>query len=69
MATLRTHPTVKRPVEDVWSVVSDAGAISAWFPLEQTSTLDGTHRHCQLIGGVLLQEDAVRGLKTHCESQ
>jgi carbon monoxide dehydrogenase subunit G len=59
MATLRTHLTIDRPADEVWSVVSDAGNISAWFPMVQTSTADGGQRHCELDGGVPLDEEIV----------
>ena len=59
MATLRTHLTIDRPADEVWSVVSDAGTISAWFPMVQTSTANGDQRHCELTGGVPLDEEIV----------
>ncbi len=59
MATLRTHLTIDRPADEVWSVVSDAGSISAWFPMVATSSLDGDTRHCELDGGVPLDEEIV----------
>jgi uncharacterized protein YndB with AHSA1/START domain len=59
VATLRSDITVDRPVEHVWSVVSDAGRISDWFPSLLTSSLAGNERHCQLEGGIPLQEEVV----------
>lgn len=59
MATLRTHITIDRPADEVWSVVSDAGSISTWFPMVQTSSAAGEDRHCQLEGGVPLDEKIV----------
>lgn len=59
MVTLRTHLTIDRPADEVWSVVSDAGNISAWFPLVQTSSADGNKRHRELNGGVPLDEEIV----------
>jgi len=59
MATLRTHLTIDRPADQVWAVVSDAGAISTWFPMVQTSTASGEDRHCTLEGGVPLEEKIV----------
>ncbi|WP_219418709.1 SRPBCC family protein [Pseudonocardia nigra] len=59
MATLRTHLTIDRPADEVWSVVSDAGNISAWFPMVKTSTASGDQRHCELDGGVPLDEEIV----------
>lgn len=43
----------------MWSVVSDAGNISAWFPMVATSTATGDHRHCTLEGDVPLEEEIV----------
>ncbi len=59
MATLRSHITIDRPAGEVWAVVSDAGAISTWFPMVQTSTATGEDRHCTLEGGVPLDEKIV----------
>jgi len=59
MATLRSHITIDRPADEVWAVVSDAGAISTWFPTVQTSTASGEDRHCTLEGGVPLEEKIV----------
>ena len=56
MATLRSDIIIDRPVEDVWSVVSDAGAISEWFPSIVTSSVTGDERHCELEGGAPLHE-------------
>ena len=59
MASLRSHITIDRPADQVWAVVSDAGAISTWFPMVQTSTASGEDRHCMLEGGVPLDEKIV----------
>lgn len=59
MATLRTHLVIDRNADDVWSVVSDAGNISAWFPSVQTSAVTGSERHCTLEGGIPLDEEIV----------
>lgn len=59
MATLRTHATIDRPVQEVWEVVSDAGNISAWFPAVETSSASGTKRQCELVGGNPLEEEIV----------
>lgn len=59
MATLRTHLTIDRPADEVWSVVSDAGNISAWFPMVQKSEASGGERHCVLDGDVPLDEQIV----------
>ncbi len=59
MATLRTHLSIDRPADEVWSVVSDAGNISAWFPMVQTSEATCQERHCMLDGDVPLDEEIV----------
>jgi hypothetical protein len=46
MATLRSHITIDRPADEVWSVVSDAGRISEWFPAVATSTASDNGRSC-----------------------
>lgn len=56
MATLRSHITVERPVDKVWAVIGDAGSISDWFPMVQTSSATGEDRHRELDGGVPLDE-------------
>lgn len=59
MTTLRTEARIDKPADKVWSVVSDAGNISAWFPLVQSSTASGEDRHCELQGGTPLDEKIV----------
>lgn len=59
MATLRTEVTIDKPADEVWAVVSDAGNISAWFPIVQTSSASGEDRHCELEGGVPLDEKII----------
>lgn len=59
MATLRTHLTIDRPADQVWSTVSDAGNISAWFPMVKTSSAEGSGRNCTLDGDVPLEEEIV----------
>ena len=59
MTTLRTHLTIKRSVDDIWSVVSDAAAIATGFPMVQTSTCGGAQRYCQLTGGIPIFEQIV----------
>lgn len=59
MATIRHHARIDAAPDEVWKVVSDAGAISTWFPLiEQSSASDGV-RHCTLQGGGELEEEIV----------
>ncbi|MDQ3454368.1 MAG: SRPBCC family protein [Actinomycetota bacterium] len=59
MATLRSDIRIDRPAGEVWSVVSDAGRISEWFPSVLTSTASGSGRSCELQGGVPLEEEIV----------
>jgi len=59
MASLRSHLMIDRPADQVWPVVSDAGNISAWFPTVLTSSADGDKRHCELDGGIPLEEEIV----------
>jgi carbon monoxide dehydrogenase subunit G len=59
MATLRSDVTIDRPAEEVWSVVSDAGRISEWFPAILTSSANGNGRSCELQGGIPLEEEIV----------
>ncbi|MPZ65995.1 MAG: SRPBCC family protein [Pseudonocardiaceae bacterium] len=59
MATLRTDITIERPVDEVWAVISDAGSISTWFPIVKTSSASGEDRHCELEGGIPLDEKIV----------
>lgn len=59
MATLRTHARIERPANEVWSAVSDAGSIAAWFPAIATSSATATTRHCELADGGALDEEIV----------
>ncbi|MFU8840632.1 MAG: SRPBCC family protein [Nitriliruptoraceae bacterium] len=59
MATVRHHTTIDRSPDEVWKVVADAGAISTWFPIIETSELDGKVRHCTVQGGGQLEEEIV----------
>jgi hypothetical protein len=56
MATLRHHAHIDRSPDDVWKVVSDAGAISRWFPGIDTSTAEGNVRRCSMGGSELSEE-------------
>lgn len=58
MATIRHHTHIGRSPDDVWKVVSDAGAISNWFPGIDTSSAEGAVRRCAM-GDVQLTEDIV----------
>jgi len=59
METLRATITIDRPADEVWGIVSDAGSISTWFPMVATSSASGEDRHCELEGGVPLDEKIV----------
>lgn len=58
MATIRHHAHIDCAPEDVWKVVSDAGAISTWFPGIDTASAEGTERRCSM-GGIELVEEIV----------
>lgn len=59
MASIRHHTTIDRAPDEVWKVVADAGAISAWFPVIEASELHGSIRRCTLQGGGQLEEEIV----------
>lgn len=56
MATIRHHAHIERSPDDVWKVVSDAGAISTWFPGIDSSSAEGTTRRCSMAGSELAEE-------------
>jgi hypothetical protein len=58
MATIRHHVHIDRTTDDVWKVVSDAGAIADWFPGIDRSSADGNVRRCSM-GDVELAEEIV----------
>jgi len=49
---------IQRPADEVWNVVSDAGALSEWFPGIDESSATETSRSCRM-GDVALEEDIV----------
>lgn len=59
MATIRHHAHIDRSPDDVWKVVSDAGAISSWFPGIETSSAEGRVRRCSMGAGIELVEEIV----------
>jgi hypothetical protein len=59
VASLRSHVRIARPADEVWRVVSDAGAISTWFPAIERSTATASTRTIELTGGLTLEEDIV----------
>lgn len=56
MATIRHHAHIERSPDEVWKIVSDAGAISNWFPGIDTSSVEGTERRCSMGGSELAEE-------------
>lgn len=59
MATVRHHIHIDRDPDEVWKVISDAGAISTWFPGIETTIADGGERRCSVAGGIQLVEQIV----------
>lgn len=59
MASLRTEQWIGRPADEVWAHVSDAAAISNWFPGIVNASVEGDVRTIELDGGVELVEDIV----------
>lgn len=66
MATVRRELIIDRPADDVWSLVSDPGAIARWFPGIVKSTYTpsdspGTPatRKVELASGISLVEEVV----------
>jgi hypothetical protein len=43
----------------VWKVVSDAGALAAWAPTVEKSTVSGNMRHVEFTEGYALDEEIV----------
>lgn len=56
MATLRSHVRINCSADQVWAVVTDAGAISTWFSGIDTSTASGATRNCTATDGVAIEE-------------
>lgn len=59
MATIRKHTRIAKPADEVWKVVSDAGGVSDWFPVIQSSEASGNTRSCELGDGTKLTEEIV----------
>jgi Polyketide cyclase / dehydrase and lipid transport len=59
MASARAHTRIARSTDDVWSAVSDATGIAAWFPGVAICTLDGNVRHVATIRAVEVDEEIV----------
>ena len=56
MATIRHHAYIDRSADDVWKLVSDAGAIADWFPGIDTASVEGNVRRCSMGGAELTEE-------------
>ena len=59
MASVRYHIRINRSSDDVWKLVSDAAAISEWFPGIVTSSVDGSTRLVNMGEGLDLVEEIV----------
>ena len=59
MATMRREVWVDRPADDVWRLVRDPAAVTAWFPGMVDVVVDGARRVITLRSGLALQEDVV----------
>jgi uncharacterized protein YndB with AHSA1/START domain len=58
MATIRHHARIDASPDDVWAIVSDAGAIHEWFPGIDSVEWDGTARTIDM-GGLKIVETVV----------
>lgn len=59
MARIEKTVEIDRSPEEVWAVVGDVGAISAWLPAIAQSSFDDGVRECTMDGGGLLREQIV----------
>ena len=59
MRTWRRHIRIARPADEVWKVVSDAGALAAWAPNVEKSSVSGNRRHVEFAEGLSLEEEIV----------
>ena len=59
MGSMRNHIRIARSPDDVWKVVSDAGALAAWAPPVETSSMSGNMRHADFADGLSLEEEIV----------
>jgi carbon monoxide dehydrogenase subunit G len=56
---MRRHVTIRRPADEVWAVIADAGSIAEWFPSMATSSVDGTTRSITMSSGMAVTEEIV----------
>ena len=59
VASVRNHIRIQRSPDDVWKVVSDAGAIAEWFPNITHSSASGNMRHVEFDEGFSLEEEII----------
>jgi hypothetical protein len=59
MRTWRRHIRIARPADEVWKVVSNAGALAAWAPTVATSSVSGNRRDVEFAAGFWLEEEIV----------
>jgi carbon monoxide dehydrogenase subunit G len=59
MGTVRNHTRIARSPDDVWKMVSDAGALAEWAPTVDKSSASGNMRHVEFTEGFSLEEEIV----------
>ena len=56
MATITKSATLRAPVAEVWSAVSDIGNVPALTGMITESVIEGDHRTCRMADGQTLEE-------------
>lgn len=56
MATITKTATLRAPVADVWTVVSDIANVPALTGMITESVIEGDHRTCRMADGQTLEE-------------
>ncbi|HEX9683942.1 MAG TPA: SRPBCC family protein [Acidimicrobiales bacterium] len=58
MGSFVKEVTINRPIDEVWDLVGDIGAISSWFPGIDSSTAapDGSSRVCMMGDAKIVEE-------------
>lgn len=56
MATITKTATLRAPVAEVWSAVSDIGNVPALTGMITESVIEGDHRTCRMADGQTLEE-------------
>ncbi len=59
MTSVRVHTRIAAPADVVWKVVSDAAAVSRWFPAVARSAASGSTRTLELHNGPVISEEIV----------